>query len=79
MKITERLNQIGKDLLEVLEADLVLDSHVPGLPSPLAGRYLQRFIQLEAGKKGISLTVNYNPKENWSYLRAERTRPVATG
>jgi hypothetical protein len=66
---TQILRRIGEEALSTLEILPNSTRKIRNLSSPLAGKYLARYLTAEAQRREMGhLTVNYNPAENHSYL-----------
>lgn len=66
---TQVLREIGEEALNTLEILPNSTRKIRNLSSPLAGKYLARYLSHEAERREMGcLTINYNPKENYSYL-----------
>jgi hypothetical protein len=69
MTTTEKLRQMGKDMLEVFSKGTIRVSHVSDLPSPLAGKYLKVYLEKEARARGVrGFKVDYDSKRHSSLV-----------
>lgn len=72
---TQVLERIGEDALNTLEILPNSTRKIRNLASPLAGKYLVRYLTHEAHRREMGcLTINYNPKENYSCLQFQLKR-----